>query len=290
MLRSGAIDGEESRRRTFPMKLVRFGEVDRERPGVIDADGRIRDLTGVIDDITGLKGLNAASLPLVDAGVRIGACVGNVRNFYGIGRNYADHAAETNAALPSEPPIFNKATSCIAGPNDDVVIPNGAKRADWEVELAAVIGTAAYNVPEEKALDYVAGYCVCNDLSERAWQTEGTGQGVKGKSAPTFGPLGPWLVTADEVGDPQSLSLFLEVNGERVQSSSTKYMVFSVRHIVAYASRFMRLLPGDVIATGTPSGVGFTMKPPRYLKAGDVMHLGVEKLGEQRQTCIAYAG
>ncbi len=280
------------------MKLVRFGEVDKERPGLIDSAGRIRDLSDVIPDISGetlgrdslarLRAVKAESLPLVDAGVRIGACVGNVRNFYGIGRNYADHAGESGAALPVEPVIFNKATSCISGPYDDVVIPRGTEKVDWEVELAAVIGTAAYNVSKDDALDYVAGYCICNDVSERAWQIEGTGQGVKGKSAPTFGPLGPWLVTADEIPDPQALSLFLEVNGERRQNSSTKSMVFNVRHLVWFASKFMRLLPGDVIATGTPSGVGLAMKPPKYLKAGDVMHLGVEKLGEQTQTCVAY--
>jgi len=280
------------------MKLVRFGNSGSEKPGVVDRAGGIRDLSGVVADISGatlgagslarLMAIDPASLPLVGAGVRLGACVGGVRNFYGIGRNYADHAAETRANLPREAVIFNKATSCICGPNDDVVIPKGAVKVDWEVELAVVIGMPAHNVSEVDALDHVAGYCVCNDISEREWQIDGTGNGVKGKSAPTFGPLGPFLVTADEVPDPQTLDLWLDLNGERVQSSNTRHMVFNVRHLVSFASKFMLLLPGDVISTGTPAGIGMTMDPPRYLKPGDVMRLGVEGLGEQTQTCVAY--
>lgn len=279
------------------MKLVRYGELGKERPGLVDDSGQIRDLSAAVPDITSetiapasldlLRKLEPETLPLVDATVRIGACIGNVRNFYGIGRNYAEHAAETAMEVPKEAVIFNKATSCIAGPNDDIVIPKGALKVDAEVELTVIIGSAAHDVSEDDALGYVAGYCVCNDLSERAWQLEGTGNAVKGKSAPTFGPLGPWLVTADEIGDPQHLTLFLDVNGQRRQTGNTSTMIFGVRHLVSYASRFMVLLPGDIIATGTPPGVGLTMKPPRFLKSGDVMRLGVEKLGEQSQRCVA---
>ena len=279
------------------MKLVRYGEVGRERPGFMDGSGQVRDLSAIIPDITGdtitparlaeLRQLDPESLPTVSAGVRLGACIGNVRNFYAVGRNYLDHAEETKMDLPKEAVLFNKATSCIVGPDDVVVIPKSASKVDAEVELAAVIGTAAYDVAEEDALQYVAGYCVCNDLSERAWQLEGTGNTVKGKSAPTFGPLGPWLVTTDEVQNPQQRQVFLDVNGQRRQTGHTSAMIFGVKHLVAFASRFMTLLPGDVLATGTPSGVGLTMKPPVFLKPGDVVRLGVERLGEQTQTCVA---
>lgn len=280
------------------MKLVRFGAAGSEKPGLIDSEGKIRDLSSVVADINGsaiapqmlakLRALDPKTLPVAPQNVRLGACVAGVMNFYGVGRNYADHAAETKSAIPKEAVIFSKATSCICGPNDDVIIPKGAAKVDAEVELAVVIGTAAHNVPEEKSFDYVAGYCVCNDLSERAWQLEGTGHGNKGKSAPTFGPVGPWLVTADEIPDPQNLNLFLDVNGQRRQTGNTRTMIFNVRHLVSFASKFMRLLPGDIIATGTPHGVGMSMNPPQFLKAGDVVRLGVEKLGEQNQTCVAY--
>ena len=278
------------------MKLLRYGEIGSERPGLLDGSGRVRDLSAIVSDIASdtvspeklaeLRRIDPESLPMVEAGVRMGACIAGVRNFYGVGRNYRDHAEETKMDLPKEAVLFNKATSCIAGPDDDVVIPKSAAKVDAEVELAVVMGASAYDVAEEDALQYVAGYCVCNDLSERAWQLEGTGNTVKGKSAPTFGPLGPWLVTTDEIHDPQQLQVFLDVNGERRQTGHTSMMIFGVKHLVAFASRFMTLLPGDIIATGTPSGVGLTMQPPVFLKPGDVIRLGVEKLGEQMQTCV----
>jgi 2-keto-4-pentenoate hydratase/2-oxohepta-3-ene-1,7-dioic acid hydratase in catechol pathway len=282
------------------MKLVRFGETGREKPGIVDAQGQIRDLSGVIPDITGatlsseslsrIRSLDLNTLPLASSGQRLGACVGQVRNFIAIGLNYADHAAETGAAIPAEPIIFNKAPSCIVGPNDDVVIPRGSQKTDWEVELAIVIGDRASYVGANEALNFVAGYCVCNDVSEREFQLERGGTWTKGKGCPTFGPLGPWLVTKDEIADPQNLSMWLDVNGERVQNGSTKTMIFNVSQIVSYVSHFMILEPGDVITTGTPPGVGMGMKPPRYLKSGDVVALGIEGLGEQRQRFIAYEG
>ncbi|MBB4040943.1 2-keto-4-pentenoate hydratase/2-oxohepta-3-ene-1,7-dioic acid hydratase in catechol pathway [Microvirga flocculans] len=282
------------------MKLVRFGEAGRERPGLIDSKGQVRDLSGLVPDIAGatlsatslerIRQTDPETLPLAPAGQRLGACVGQVRNFIAIGLNYADHAAETGAPIPAEPIVFNKAPSCIVGPNDDVVIPRGSQKTDWEVELALVIGERASYVGANEAMNYVAGYCVCNDVSEREYQLERGGTWTKGKGCPTFGPLGPWLVTADEVPDPQNLSMWLDVNGERVQAGSTKTMIFTVAQIVSYVSHFMILEPGDVITTGTPPGVGMGMKPQRFLKAGDVMSLGIEGLGEQRQRCVAFEG
>ena len=280
------------------MKLVRFGEAGREKPGIVDAHGQIRDLSGVVPDITGaalspeslsrIRSLDPDTLPLAPNGHRLGACVGQVRNFIAIGLNYADHAAETGAPIPAEPIVFNKAPSCIVGPNDDVIIPRGSQKTDWEVELAIVIGRHASYVGANEALDFVAGYCVCNDVSEREVQLERGGTWTKGKGCPTFGPLGPWLVTKDEIPDPQNLSMWLDVNGERMQTGSTKTMIFNVAKIVSYVSHFMILEPGDVITTGTPPGVGMGMKPPRFLKAGDVVSLGIEGLGEQRQRFVAF--
>ncbi len=280
------------------MKLVRFGALGREKPGLLDADGNIRDLSGLVPDIARdalgaeslarLKAVDPASLPLVPAGQRLGACVGNVGNFIAIGLNYADHAAETGAAIPAEPIVFNKAPSCIVGPNDTVIIPRGSLKTDWEVELAIVIGDRASYVGANEALQFVAGYCVCNDLSEREYQLERGGTWTKGKGCPTFGPLGPWLVTADEIPDPQNLSLWLDVNGERRQRGTTRTMIFNVAKIVSYVSHFMILEPGDVITTGTPPGVGMGMIPQQYLKAGDTMRLGIEGLGEQNQRVVAF--
>jgi len=280
------------------MKLVRFGEAGREKPGLIDPGGQIRDLSGIVPDITGatlspeslarLGGADPMALPLAPSGQRLGPCVGQVRNFIAIGLNYADHAAETGAPIPAEPIIFNKAPSCIVGPNDDVIIPRGSQKTDWEVELAIVIGERASYVGANESLDFVAGYCVCNDVSEREYQIERGGTWTKGKGCPTFGPLGPWLVTKDEVPDPQNLSMWLDVNGERMQTGSTKTMIFNMAKIVSYVSHFMILEPGDVITTGTPPGVGMGMKPQRFLKTGDVVSLGIEGLGEQRQQVIAF--
>ncbi|MEE8629766.1 MULTISPECIES: fumarylacetoacetate hydrolase family protein [Methylobacterium] len=280
------------------MKLVRWGESGAEKPGLIDAAGAIRDLSGVVRDIAGpflaadtlanLRRIDAATLPEVPAGTRLGACVGQVRNFIAIGLNYADHAAETGSPIPAEPILFNKAPSCIVGPNDTVILPKGSAKTDWEVELAIVIGKRASYVHANEALDYVAGYCVCHDVSEREFQLERGGTWTKGKGCPTFGPLGPWLVTPDEVGDVQNLDMWLDVNGERMQTGSTRTMIFDVRQIVSYLSHFMLLEPGDVITTGTPPGVGMGMKPPRYLKSGDVVTLGIAGLGEQRQAVVAF--
>ncbi|RDI59802.1 fumarylacetoacetate hydrolase family protein [Microvirga subterranea] len=280
------------------MKLVRFGDAGREKPGLVDANGQIRDASSLVPDITGqtltsehlarLRQADPCTLPAVPAGQRLGPCVGNVRNFIAIGLNYADHAAETGAPIPAEPIVFNKAPSCIVGPNDNVIIPRGSQKADWEVELAIVIGERASYVGANEALDFVAGYCVCNDVSEREYQLERGGTWTKGKGCPTFGPLGPWLVTKDEIPDPQNLSMWLDVNGERMQTGSTKTMIFNVAQIVSYVSHFMILEPGDVITTGTPPGVGMGMKPQRYLKAGDIMTLGIEGLGEQRQQVVAF--
>ena len=278
------------------MKLLRFGNPGAEKPGLLDSEGRLRDLSAVVGDIAGsvlhpeslnkLRQLNLATLPLVSGSPRLGPCVGSVGKFVCIGLNYSDHAAESGMAVPAEPVVFMKATSAICGPNDDVVIPRNAKKTDWEVELGVVMGKEAKYVGEDDALSYVAGYCVVNDLSERAFQLEGTGQWVKGKSADTFGPIGPWLVTADEVPNPQNLHLWLEVDGRRYQNGSTSTMVFGVAHLVSYLSRFMSLQPGDIISTGTPPGVGLGQKPPVYLRAGNIMKLGVEGLGEQRQMVV----
>jgi 2-keto-4-pentenoate hydratase/2-oxohepta-3-ene-1,7-dioic acid hydratase in catechol pathway len=279
------------------MKLVRFGPDGAEKPGLLDADGTIRDLSGVVDDIGGavlsdaglaeLAALDPATLPAVAPGVRLGPPVAGVGKMICIGLNYADHAAEAGMAVPPEPVIFMKATSAICGPNDATQKPHGAEKLDWEVELAFVIGTRAKYVSEDKALEHVAGYMVCNDVSERAFQAERAGQWTKGKSHDTFAPLGPWLVTRDAVPDPQNLRLWLRVNDEICQNGSTATMVYGVAHLVSYLSRFMTLLPGDVITTGTPPGVGMGMKPPRYLSPGDVVELGVEGLGEQRQVVVS---
>jgi len=275
------------------MKLLRYGAPGREKPGVLDAGGTIRDLSGVIADVSGealgpdrlaaLRQRNLASLPAVFGQPRLGPCVGGVGKFICVGLNYSDHAAETGMAPPKEPILFMKATSAITGPNDGIVIPRGANKVDWEVELGVVIGTPAKYVTEADALSHVGGYCLINDLSERAYQLEGTGQWVKGKSADTFGPIGPWLVTTDEVPDPQNLGLWLEVDGQRYQQGTTKTMIFGVAFLVSYISRFMSLQPGDIISTGTPPGVGLGMKPPQYLRAGQEVYLGAEGLGTQRQ-------
>ncbi|THF56356.1 fumarylacetoacetate hydrolase family protein [Ollibium composti] len=276
------------------MKLLRYGEPGAEKPGLLDADGVIRDLSAHVADIGGgaldatslaaLAKLDAKSLPVVAGTPRLGACVAGTGKFICIGLNYSDHAAETGATVPPEPIIFMKATSAIVGPNDDVLIPRGSEKTDWEVELAVVIGRKAKYVSEAEALDYVAGYCLTNDVSERAFQAERQGQWTKGKSCDTFGPIGPWLVTKDEIKDPQDLKMWLTVNGETRQNGSTKTMVYGVAFLVSYLSQFMSLMPGDVISTGTPPGVGLGMKPPRYLKAGDVVELGIEGLGTQKQT------
>lgn len=281
------------------MKLVRFGAAGAEQPGIVDATGTIRSLVGHAADFSGaglspaalakIATIDPTTLPAVPASTRIGSCVAGTRNFIAVGLNYADHAAESGMAVPKEPVLFNKAPSCIVGPNDTVLIPRGSVKTDWEVELAVVIGSRASYVSEKDALSHVAGFCVCNDVSERTYQLEGTGQWMKGKGCPTFGPLGPYLVTTDEVGDPQNLSMWLDVNGKRMQTGSTKTMVFGVAHIVHYISQFMILEPGDVITTGTPPGVGAGMKPPVFLKAGDTMDLGIEKLGTQHQKVEATA-
>ena len=275
------------------MKLLRHGPVGAEKPGIVDAEGRVRDLIGVVDDIAAevltpeglarIASVDPMTLPLVAADARIGPCVGRVGKFLCIGLNYADHAAETGAPIPKEPILFMKATSAICGPNDDVLIPRGSEKTDWEVELGVVIGARAKYVSEADAMAHVAGYCVVNDVSERAFQTERGGQWTKGKSCDTFGPIGPWLVTRDEVADPQDLKLKLSVNGVVRQNGSTQTMIFGVAHLVSYLSQFMTLEPGDVITTGTPPGVGMGMKPQVYLRAGDVVELEVEGLGRQRQ-------
>lgn len=276
------------------MKLVRYGGAGSELAGLIDATGQLRDLSAQIVDVSGailgaeslarLRSLRPEQLPLVAGAPRLGPCVAGVGKFICVGLNYLDHVREAGAAVPSEPVLFMKATSAITGPTDAIVVPPGATKVDWEVELGVVIGAAASNVDERGALAHVAGYCVVNDLSERAWQLEGTGQWVKGKSADSFGPIGPWLVTAEDVADPQSLDLWLSVNGQMRQSSNTKQMIFPVAQLVSYISRFMSLQPGDVISTGTPPGVGLGAKPPVYLKRGDIVRLGIAGLGEQCQT------
>ncbi len=277
------------------MKLLRFGPKGAEKPGLLDAEGRIRDLSGVIDDVAGaalspdglarLAARDPASLPFAPEGSRIGPCVGRIGKFVAIGLNYADHAAEAGLPLPKEPIVFLKATSCIVGPNDDVVLPRGSVKTDWEVELGVVIGTEARYVTRESALDHVAGFCVVNDVSERAFQAERGGTWDKGKGCDTFGPIGPWLVTRDEIADPQGLKMWLSVDGVMRQNGSTATMIFPVDELVSYVSQFMSLQPGDIITTGTPPGVGMGMKPePVYLKAGQVMRLGIDGLGDQRQT------
>lgn len=283
------------------MKLLRYGPKGNEKPGILDSAGRVRDLSGVVDDIAGdvltpeglarLRGIDPQTLPLV-AGtpqddLRLGACVGRIGKFICIGLNYADHAAETGAAIPAEPIVFNKWTSAIVGPDDDVEIPRGSVKTDWEVELGVVIGKPGRYIDEADAMSHVAGYCVINDVSEREYQIERGGTWDKGKGCDTFGPTGPWMVTADEIADPQNLKMWLDVDGKRFQDGSTKTMIFSVQQVVAYLSRFMSLQAGDVISTGTPPGVGLGQKPPVYLKAGQTMHLGIEGLGTQRQRVIA---
>jgi 2-keto-4-pentenoate hydratase/2-oxohepta-3-ene-1,7-dioic acid hydratase in catechol pathway len=280
------------------LKLVRVGSAGAERPGLLLADGGIADLSGVIDDLAGMalspeslakvKGLDTAKLPRLAAGDRLGPCVAGVGKFIAIGLNYADHAAETGAKIPAEPIVFMKATSCIVGPNDTVLKPRGSTKMDWEVELGVVIGSVTRYVSEADAPNHIAGYCVINDLSERAFQLERGGQWDKGKGCDTFGPLGPWLVTSDEVGDPANLSMWLDVNGVRRQNGSTRTMIFKPAFLVSYLSQFMSLHPGDVITTGTPPGVGMGIKPePIFLNVGDVMELGIEKLGQQRQVVAA---
>lgn len=279
------------------MKLLRFGTKGEERPGVVDKNGVIRDVSSVVRDFSpetisaGLAGkLQAAdlsALPSAPDTVRIGSPVSRTGHFIAIGLNYADHAAETGAAIPKEPIVFSKASSSLSGPYDDVMLPKGSVKSDWEVELAVIIGKGCDYVEEANALGHVFGYAVCNDMSEREYQTERGGQWIKGKSAPTFGPLGPWLVTADEIPDPQNLAMFLDLNGTRAQTGNTATMIFGVAQIVSYLSRFMALEPGDIITTGTPPGVGMGRKPPEYLKGGDEMRLGIEGLGEQRQRVVA---
>lgn len=279
------------------MKLLRYGAPGAEKPAMLDANGQIRDLSGHVSDIGGkdidpaalsaLAKLDPVSLPLVSGTPRIGPCVTGTGKFICIGLNYADHAAESGMAVPPEPVVFMKATSAIVGPNDDLLIPRGSEKTDWEVELGVVIGKTAKYVSEADALDYVAGYCTVHDVSERAFQIERSGQWTKGKSCDTFGPIGPWLVTKDEVADPQNLGLWLKVNGETVQNGTTKTMVYGAAFLVSYLSQFMSLHPGDIISTGTPPGVGMGMKPPRYLKPGDVVELGIEGLGSQKQTTRA---
>lgn len=282
------------------MKLLRYGPVGQEKPGLLDATGTIRDLSTTIPDISGsslspagldkLKSLDPQALKAVPGNPRIGPCVTGVGKFICIGLNYSDHAAETGATVPPEPIIFMKATSAITGPNDDVIIPKNSQKTDWEVELGVVIGSVARYVSEADAMKHVAGYCLINDVSERAFQTERHGQWTKGKSCDSFGPIGPWLVTADEVPDPQDLAMFCDINGKRFQNGSTKTMVYGVRYLVSYLSQFMSLQPGDIISTGTPPGVGMGQKPPLYLKDGDKIHLGIAGLGEQHQTARNYKG
>ena len=278
------------------MKLLRYGPVGQEKPGLLDAEGRIRDLSGAVPDIAGealtpagiarLQAIDPATLPVVTGNPRLGPCVTGTGKFICIGLNYSDHAAETGATVPPEPIIFMKATSAIVGPNDDVEIPRNSEKTDWEVELGIVIGKPAKYVSEADALSHIAGFCVINDVSERAFQTERHGQWTKGKSADTFGPTGPWMVTPDEVGDYDNLHMWLEVDGHRYQNGSTKTMVYKTPFLVSYLSQFMGLRTGDIISTGTPPGVGMGQKPPKYLKAGQTIRLGIEKLGEQAQKTV----
>ncbi|MBG6077555.1 fumarylacetoacetate hydrolase family protein [Polaromonas sp. CG_9.11] len=280
------------------MKLVRYGHPGQEKPGLIDAAGQLRDLSGLVSDIgpdqlgdaalESLRQHDASALPAVEGAPRLGSPLTGTRKFIAIGLNYADHAAESGLPIPAEPIVFMKATSCIQGPADAVMLPRDSVKTDWEVELGVVIGTRARYVDEDEALNHVAGYCTINDISEREFQIERGGTWDKGKGCDTFGPLGPWLVTRDEVSDPQNLGMWLDVNGRRMQTGSTRTMIFSVAKIVSYVSQFMTLEPGDVLTTGTPPGVGMGMKPPVYLKAGDEMALGIEGLGEQRQVVVAF--
>lgn len=282
------------------MKLVRYGAKGAEKPGLVDANGQLRDLSAEVEDFrpelmtlelsARLAQLDPASLPPVEGAPRLGSAVARTGHFIAIGLNYADHAAESGMPIPEEPVIFSKAPSSLCGPNDDVIVPKGSQKLDWEVELAFVIGKRASYVSEADALSHVFGYAICNDVSERFWQIEGTGQWIKGKSAETFGPLGPWLVTPDEVGDPQNLDMWLDVNGQRMQTGNSKTMIFGVAHLISYLSGKMVLEPGDVVTTGTPPGVGLGMKPPVFLKPGDVMELSIEKLGAQRQKVVPHGG
>jgi 2-keto-4-pentenoate hydratase/2-oxohepta-3-ene-1,7-dioic acid hydratase in catechol pathway len=278
------------------MKLLRYGPAGQEKPGLLDAEGKIRDLSAHVDDIAGdalseeglrrLAALDPRALPVVGGEPRLGPCIGRTGKFICIGLNFSDHAAETGATVPPEPIIFMKATSAIVGPNDAIEIPRGSQKTDWEVELGVVIGRHAKYVSEDEALDYVAGYCLINDVSERAFQAERQGQWTKGKSCDTFGPTGPWLVTKDEIADPQNLKMWCDVNGRRMQDGSSATMVYGVKYLVSYLSQFLSLHPGDIISTGTPPGVGLGMKPPTFLKAGDVVTLGIEGLGTQRQEVV----
>jgi 2-keto-4-pentenoate hydratase/2-oxohepta-3-ene-1,7-dioic acid hydratase in catechol pathway len=282
------------------VKLVRFGEKGAEKPGILDAEGTIRDVSGEVDDyrpetigpdlLDRLRRLDPTRLPRVEAGVRLGAPIARTGHFIAIGLNYEDHAREAGMAIPNEPVIFSKAPSCLSGPNDDVILPRGSEKGDWELELGIIIGRRAAYIDRAEADDYIFGYCIANDVSERALQLEGTGQWIKGKSCETFGPLGPWLVTPDEVGDPQNLDMWLEVSGERMQTGNTKTMIFPCAELVAYCSKVMVLEPGDVIITGTPPGVGLGRKPPRFLKPGETMHLWIDGLGEQRQKVVRHPG
>lgn len=282
------------------MKFVRFGQPGAEKPGIVDAQGAIRDLSAHVPDLAGaaldpanlarLGKIDPATLPLTPAGTRLGSCVARPGNFIAVGLNYADHAAETGAAIPKEPILFNKTPNCIQGPDDVIVIPKNSHKTDWEVELAVVIGKTALYIDEKDALSHVAGFCVCNDISEREFQAERGGQWMKGKGSPTFGPVGPWLVTTDEVKDPQNLGMWLELNGKKVQNGSTKTMIYGVAFTIAYISQFLQLDPGDIITTGTPPGVGLGMKPPVFLKPGDTMRVGIDGLGVQNQKVIAWQG
>jgi 5-carboxymethyl-2-hydroxymuconate isomerase len=279
------------------MKLVRYGAVGQEKPGLLDRSGRIRDLSGQVKDIAGdvlspaglakIAATDPASLPLVEGSPRLGAPVGQITKFVAIGLNYADHAAESGMPIPAEPVVFLKANSCLCGPNDAIEKPRGSTKLDWEVELAIIVGTRAKYVSEADAMKHVAGYTICNDVSERNFQIERGGQWTKGKSHDTFGPVGPWLVTADEIADPHKLGMWLDVNGQRRQTGSTATMIFNVPKIVSYVSELMTLYPGDIITTGTPPGVGLGMKPPTFLNAGDVVTLGIDGLGTQRQEVVA---
>ena len=280
------------------MKLVRYGRPGKEKPGLIDADGKLRDLSGHVSEIGGaalapaglkkLQRLKPGSLPAVRGNPRLGPPVGGIGKVVAIGLNYSDHAAESGMPIPKEPIIFSKATTSICGPNDEVIIPKDSQKTDWEVELAVAIGTTARHVSKRQALDHVAGYLICNDVSEREFQLERGGTWDKGKGCDSFCPLGPWLVTKDEIDDPQDLDMWLDINGERMQTGNTRTMIFGVAELVSYVSRFMTLMPGDIITTGTPPGVGAGMKPPRFLKPRDVMTLGIAGLGEQRQTCVKW--
>jgi 2-keto-4-pentenoate hydratase/2-oxohepta-3-ene-1,7-dioic acid hydratase in catechol pathway len=279
------------------MKLVRYGEAGSEKPGLLDDRGAIRDLSGVVEDIAGevlsdagldrLRALDVAALPVVKGSPRLGPPVGSVSKLIAIGLNYRDHAAEAGMPIPNEPIIFTKAISCLCGPNDNIELPEDARKVDWELEIAFVIGRKAKRVPRSGALSYVAGYTICNDVSERAFQIEGTGQWVKGKSLDTFGPVGPWLVTRDEVPDPQNLDMWLDVSGRRMQTGNTRTMIFPIEELVSFVSRFITLMPGDIVTTGTPPGVALGMKEPRWLRPGDEVRLWIEGLGEQRQNVVA---